>query len=168
MLAAMLRQPLWPADAAAAIDEKRRRNRKKYFLILVYCGFFYCGDHLRIWLESIATIYCGRAAIKKKGHSSSIAALFYCGALGFVRSAAIRVLFYGPQFDPQSSQKSYLWGCAGIRPIRPGQRHNRIQQGGESSPINWSNKWILINFMRLKTSNSIKVQQGSASLSNAI
>ena len=44
------------AAAAAAIDEKRRRNRKKYFLILVYCGFFYCSDHLRIWLESIAAI----------------------------------------------------------------------------------------------------------------
>ena len=88
MLSAMLRQPLWLAAAAAAIDEKRRRNRKKYFLILVYCGFFYCGDHLRIWLELIAAIEDVRGAAIKK----ATAALLYCGAAVAVRGAAIRAL----------------------------------------------------------------------------
>ena len=33
-------------------------------LFFVYCGLFYCCDHLRIWLESIAAIE--KAAINKK------------------------------------------------------------------------------------------------------
>ena len=41
--------------AAAAI--------KKYEIKFLYCGFFYCSDHLRIWLESIAAIE--KASIQK-------------------------------------------------------------------------------------------------------
>ena len=84
----VLRQPLRPAAAAAAIDEKRRCNRI-FFLILVYCGFFYCGYHLRIWLESIAAPQKKRLLRRRnRNGSSSIAALLYCGALGAIEDEA--------------------------------------------------------------------------------
>ena len=88
----MLRQPLQPAAAAAAIDEKKTAAIKKYFSNLIYCGFFYCDDHLRIWLESIAAIIEECRNRKRLLRHSSIAA----PATVAVRGAAIRALLYGP------------------------------------------------------------------------
>ena len=84
-----------------------RRNRKaaiekKYFLILVYCAFFYCGNHLRIWLESNQSITAiEKGTIKRlllrrrrnRGRRSAaideycrLLRLFYCGAATAGRS----------------------------------------------------------------------------------
>ena len=60
-VAALLRPPA----AAAVVFYCGGRNRKgaikKYFVLFFYCGLFYCGNHLRIWLGAIvaAVFYCG-------------------------------------------------------------------------------------------------------------
>ena len=89
----MLRQPLRPAAAAAAIDKKRRCNKKiwNYFFVL----------RLILLRRSIKFLL----RCRNRNGSSSIAALFYCGApllrhpgRNRRRSAAIREHLYGPRF----------------------------------------------------------------------
>ena len=64
MLSAMLRQPLRPAAAAAAIE---KRN-KKYGIKFLYCGFFSIAALLRPLLRRRSkNDYCGGAAIEDEG-----------------------------------------------------------------------------------------------------
>ena len=68
----MLRQPLRPATAAAAIDGRNKKIWNKFFVLRLFL--------LRL---SIQAKFCG--------------ALVYCGTRNRRRSAAIKVLLYSPQ-----------------------------------------------------------------------